>query len=216
MNERLTLFVLTQRHRGAETQRKCGGVWDCGSIPCNFLSVPLWLRVSVLTVVLFVVSLFSARGDEGPTVTVGSKRFTENVILGEMVAHLARAAGAKVVHRSDLGGTPIVFKSLEEGSIDVYAEYTGTLSGDILGGQSVRTEQDLRSALASRGIRMSERLGFNNTYALGIKEQQAQQLGLTRISQLAEQPHLKLGFSEEFMNRPDGWPGLARRYGLPH
>src|SRR5262245_59928145 len=67
----------------------------------------------------------STKNGSRSVVTIGSKRFTENVILGEMIAHLARAAGAKVVHCSDLGGTPIVFKSLQEGSIDIYAEYTG-------------------------------------------------------------------------------------------
>jgi osmoprotectant transport system permease protein len=133
-----------------------------------------------------------------------------------MIAHLARTAGAQVSHRSDLGGTPIVFKSLEEGEIDIYAEYTGTLAADILQGQSARSERDMRAALASRGIRMSERLGFNNTYALGMKASRAEKLGLVSISQLAEQPQLKFGFSEEFMNRADGWPGLARHYGLPH
>jgi osmoprotectant transport system permease protein len=156
----------------------------------------------------------AAKNGSRTAVTIGSKRFTENVILGEMVAHLARAAGAKVVHRSDLGGTPIVFKSLQEGSIDIYAEYTGTLTGDILGGESTRSDQELRAALAKRDIRMSERLGFNNTYALGMKENEAERLGIRRISQLADQAKLKLGFSEEFMNRADGWPGLVRRYGL--
>lgn len=150
-----------------------------------------------------------------PRVVVASKRFTENVILGEMIAQLARDAGADVKHRSDLGGTPIVFKSLEEGAIDVYAEYTGTLAGDILSGQAARNEQEIRSALARRGIRLSERLGFNNTYALGLNEEKAKALNLTRISQLAEHPELKFGFSEEFMNRADAWAGLARHYGLP-
>jgi osmoprotectant transport system permease protein len=150
-----------------------------------------------------------------PVVKVGSKVFTENVILGELVAHLAREAGADVTHKNDLGGTPIVFKSLENGAIDIYPEYTGTLAGDILAGESARNDEELRAALARRGIKMSGRLGFNNKYALGLKETLAKQLDLTRISQLTGNPELRMGFSEEFMNRNDGWPGLVRHYGLP-
>ena len=153
--------------------------------------------------------------NQPPVVKVGSKVFTENVILGEMIALLARDAGADVTHKNDLGGTPIVFKSLVNGAIDVYAEYTGTLAGDILAGQSARNDHELRAALAKRGIKMGERLGFNNKYAMGLKETLAKQLDLTRISQLADKPELRMGFSEEFMNRSDGWPGLVRHYGLP-
>ncbi|MDX1946748.1 MAG: glycine betaine ABC transporter substrate-binding protein [Pirellulaceae bacterium] len=175
-----------------------------------------WLARGIAAATLGLAGSLAADEGPRPVVKIGSKVFTENVILGEIVTLLARDGGADAIHKNDLGGTPIVFKSLESGAIDVYAEYTGTLAGDILAGQSVRNEAQLRAALAERGIRMSKRLGFNNKYALGLKESLAKELGLTNISQLAEHPQLRLGFSEEFMNRSDGWPGLVRHYGLPH
>lgn len=153
-----------------------------------------------------------------PIVRVGSKSFTEGVILGEVITHLAREAGADARHERELGGTQIVFKSLLAGEIDAYPEYTGTLAAEILQGERADSDEQIRAALARRGIRMSQRLGFSNSYALGLKEETAERLQLTTISQLAEPrfAHLKLGFSDEFMNRGDGWPGLKRLYNLPH
>jgi osmoprotectant transport system permease protein len=164
------------------------------------------------------IPVMGSAQDNRPVVAVASKRFTENVILGKMVAHLVREAGAEVKDCNDMGGTPIVFKALESGEIDVYPEYTGTLASDILHGEAARDEEQIRAALARRGIRMSGRLGFYNSYALGLKEATANERNLSKISQLADSQHAKLrfGFSEEFMNRPDGWPGLARHYQLPH
>jgi osmoprotectant transport system permease protein len=154
---------------------------------------------------------------ESPVVRIGSKSFTEGVILGELITQLAKDAGADARHDRELGGTQIVFKALVAGEIDAYPEYTGTLAAEILQDEPAETDEQIRAALARRGIRMSERLGFSNTYALGMKEDLAKRLQLTKISQLAE-PHfakLKPGFSDEFMNRGDGWPGLKRHYELP-
>jgi len=159
-----------------------------------------------------------AAAQEAPLVRVGSKASIENEILGEMVTLLARHHGAKAQHRAALGGTQIVFQALSRGDIDVYPEYTGTLTAEILQDQSLRTDDELRAALASRGLAMTRPLGFNNTYALGLPEAAAERLGLESISDLAKAEHagLRLGFSEEFMNRSDGWPGLKDAYRLPH
>src|SRR3990170_4048415 len=105
-----------------------------------------------------------------PEVKVGSKSFTEGVILGEIVAQLARNSGAEVLHRRELGGTQVLWNSLRRGEIDVYPEYTGTISAEILAGRGMEEEEAIRRALAEQGVRMSRSLGFNNTYALGMKE----------------------------------------------
>src|SRR5204862_8257880 len=97
-------------------------------------------------------------------------KFTESVILGEMVAQLGSHAGASVERRHQLGGTQLLWKALLTGAIDIYPEYTGTISQEILAGQGAHGEEGMRRALAARGIRMSRSLGFNNTYAIGMKE----------------------------------------------
>lgn len=147
-------------------------------------------------------------------VTIGSKNFTEAVILGEIGAGLARQTGATVEHRRQLGGTRILWRALETGAIDAYAEYTGTLAEELLQMPGA-DRQALRHALAQRGLAMTEPIGFDNTYALGMREERAQALGIARISDLRMQPRLKLGLSNEFLSRADGWPGLRDAYGLP-
>lgn len=150
-----------------------------------------------------------------PHVTIGSKTFTESVILGEIVACIVRHAGGDPEHRRELGGTRILFNGLLSGDIDIYPEYTGTISEEILYGQNLNDEDSIRAALAAKGVRMSGPLGFNNTYALGMKKSRAAQLGIETISDLVKHPELKFGFSSEFMDRNDGWPSLRDRYGLP-
>jgi len=148
-------------------------------------------------------------------VTVGSKAFTEGVILGEIVTQLARSSGAAAVHRRELGGTQVLWNALLRGEIDIYPEYTGTIREEILAGRGVGSDEVLRAALAEHGVRLSRPLGFNNTYALGIRAQLAEQLSIERISDLLRHPELKFGFSNEFMDREDGWPSLRERYRLP-
>jgi osmoprotectant transport system permease protein len=160
---------------------------------------------------------------------VGSKTFTESVILGEVVAQLARSSGAEAVHRSGLGGTRLLWNALRTGAIDIYPEYTGTLLQEILRGDAPAGPSPdstgssdptadlarLRRALGPLEIGIIGPLGFNNTYAIGITTARARQLGLATISDLRLQPELRFGFSNEFMSRRDGWPALRDRYGLP-
>ncbi|MEP6633116.1 MAG: glycine betaine ABC transporter substrate-binding protein [Luteimonas sp.] len=154
----------------------------------------------------------SAQAQSKP-LTIGSKNFTEAVILGEIGARLARQQGLTVVHKRQLGGTRIVWRALEDGAIDAYAEYTGTLAEELLQMPGA-DKAALRTALAQRGLAMTDPIGFNNTYAIGMKTTRAQALGISTLSDLRQHPALKLGLSNEFMQRADGWPGMREAYGL--
>ncbi len=169
-----------------------------------------WRVLSALFLVVTCQAQTTGKSDP----VVGSKNFTESVILGEIATGLARQAGLDVGHRRQLGGTRILWRALENGQIDVYPEYTGTLAQELLQ-MPEADELALRKALADRGLAMTAPLGFNNTYALGMREQRAQQLGIHSISDLRAHPDLRFGLSNEFMQRADGWPGLSKAYGLP-
>jgi osmoprotectant transport system permease protein len=150
-----------------------------------------------------------------PRVVVASKTFTESVILGEVLAQLAREAGAESRHRTELGGTRVLFEGLLRGDIDAYPEYTGTIRHELLSGAGLDADASLEPTLAAMGLRTTGAVGFNNTYAIGMAEARAEALGIVRISDLREHPDLVLAFSNEFMDRADGWPALRDAYGLP-
>ena len=144
---------------------------------------------------------------------VGSKRFTESYILGELLVQAAARQGP-AEHRAGLGNTGILYAALRAGSIDVYPEYSGTIAREILKLEGNPGLADLNRALAPMGLAASIPLGFNNTYALGVREELATRLGLRSIADLAAHPELRLGLSQEFIARKDGWPGLVNAYGL--
>ncbi len=148
-------------------------------------------------------------------IKVGSKKFTESVILGELLKLVVESSGQAAVHRAELGGTRILFNALRSGELDAYAEYTGTISQEILAGRNLSGEAEIRAALREMGIVMSAPLGFNNTYALGMKKDRAAAAGVGSISDLRDRPELKFGFTNEFMDRGDGWPSLRDAYALP-
>lgn len=154
-----------------------------------------------------------AARDDG-TLVVGSKRFTESYILGEIVARTA-APHARVEHRQGLGNTAVVFEALKAGAIDVYPEYRGTLESEILRHATPVDLPTMQRELAAMGLGVGVPLGFQNGYALAMRSDDARRLGITRLSDLARHPSLVLGLSHEFLGRADGWPGLAARYGLP-
>jgi osmoprotectant transport system permease protein len=169
--------------------------------------------VSVLVIghwSLVISSAGCSRPDDRPVV-VGSKKFTESVILGEMGARLARAADAPARH-DNIGASPSLWLALTQGDIDVYPEYTGTIAKELLKVEPAA----LDAALAEHGIRMSRPLGFRNNYALGMRKDVAAAKGIRTISDLARHPDLRLGFLPEFIDRDDGWKGLRPHYGLPH
>ena len=157
----------------------------------------------------------AALAGEHPRLRVGSKRFTESYILAEIASEVARGAGeALVTHEQGLGGTAVVFRALEEGSIDVYPEYTGTLAEAVLHTPGQGDLASLRRALGPRGIEITDPLGFDNTYALAIAPAVAARRHLATLSDLAGAPELRFGLSPEFLGRSDGFPALAARYGI--
>ena len=158
--------------------------------------------------VFFLACVCSAQAEDA--VRVGSKRFTESYILGEI---LARASGGEL--KPGLGNTGIVVAALKAGAIDVYPEYTGTIAAEVVRLRGRWGLDELNRALAAQGLVAGVPLGFNNTYALAMREDRAQELGIHALSDLARYPQLKLGLSQEFIGRTDGWPGLKRLYGLP-
>jgi osmoprotectant transport system permease protein len=170
--------------------------------------------------IALTIAVFAALGPGAAaetTLNVGSKRFTESYILGEILTQTAQAAGeAAVVHRQGLGNTAIVLGALTQGSIDIYPEYTGTIAKEILKLDAVPPLPELNAKLAAMGLGVAVPLGFNNTYALAMRADDARAKGIARLSDLESHPELKLGLSQEFIGRADGWPGLKRAYELPY
>ncbi len=163
----------------------------------------------------FGVLSFAAPAGAADSVRVGSKSFTESYLLAEIVAQVTERTGeAKVERRFGLGGTGITFRAVAHDSIDVYPEYTGTLSHAVLKDPSAQSVEAIRAALHPQRLTISDPLGFDNTYALGVRAEVARRLGLRRISDLASHPGLRAAFTSGFLEREDGWPGLRRHYGL--
>lgn len=153
----------------------------------------------------------------GAPLVVGSKRFTESYILGEIVRQTLQAQGIPAEHRQGLGNTGILEQALASGAVDVYPEYTGTIVRELLKRQGNPSLAELNEWLAPRGLKAAVPLGFNNTYALAMREARAAELGITRISDLLgpKAQGLQLGLSHEFLERGDGWPALKAAYRLP-
>jgi osmoprotectant transport system permease protein len=147
-------------------------------------------------------------------VQVGSKKFTEGVILGEVAKQALDDAGVPAAHRRELGGSRILWDALKAGEIDVYPDYTGTLRFEILSSRHLPADAALPAALAAEGLAMSRPIGFSNGYALAMRIDVARRLGIATISDLARHPELAVGLSNEFVDRQDGWPALSRAYGL--
>ncbi|WP_457354135.1 glycine betaine ABC transporter substrate-binding protein [Roseateles sp. P5_D6] len=151
---------------------------------------------------------------------VGSKRFTESYLLGEIVTQTLVGQGVAAEHRQGLGNTAILAAALQQGQIDLYPEYTGTIVRELLKRESSADAQaplaQINAWLKPLGLKAGVPLGFNNSYALALREADAARLGITTISELAAKapPALKAGLSHEFLARADGWPALQRAYGL--
>ena len=169
------------------------------------------MRAALLMLAALSALALPARAQE---IVVGSKTFTESIILGELARHRLMAEGVAVRHDRAMGGTRILYEALRRGEIDVYPDYTGTLMFETYAGEGVATLDDLRARLAADGLAMTGPLGFNNTYEITMRRDHADRLGIATISGLAERTGLRAGFSNEFMDRGDGWPALRRAYGL--
>jgi osmoprotectant transport system permease protein len=146
-------------------------------------------------------------------VVVGSKKFTESYVLGEIAKKTLQDAGFKVEHKEGIGATGIVWAALTKGDIGLYPEYTGTISEEILKKPGIDIEA-MRSELQKLGIGMSKDLGFNDGYGLAMQRSEAKRLGITKISDLVNHPELAAGITHEYLGRKDGWVPLTQKYGL--
>jgi osmoprotectant transport system permease protein len=184
-------------------------------------------RILLCCLTLLALAMLAGCGRPHGEVVIGSKKFTEGIVLGEVLRGLLDDAGIPARHRRALGGTRIVYNALVNGEIDAYVEYTGTLRHELFAsnpsnGAAVVSDADradaladLRALLARDGIVLAGSVGFENNFALGIPEARAAELAIARISDLRSHPNLRIRFGSEFMERADGWPGLRDFYGLP-
>ena len=147
-------------------------------------------------------------------IRIGSKNFNESYVLSEIVASLLESKGFEVERKFGLGGTLVCYEALLASEIDIYVEYTGTVQQAILKGSRSGLSLDEMNDLLGEEISLLPPLGFNNTYAIAMDKDLAADLSIKTISDIARFPHLKAGFSLEFLNREDGWPNLAKTYGL--
>lgn len=180
-----------------------------------------WGRLLVAMLALLAGTL-SARAQD--VVKVGSKRFTESYVLAEIAVQTLQRAGVPAEHRQGLGNTAILEQALQGGQIDVYPEYTGTIVRELLkrnvpADAPPPTLAELNARLAPRGLKAAVPLGFNNTYAIAMREADAAQRGVDSLSALARLPaeqagRLRAGLSHEFLARADGWLALKRHYAL--
>jgi osmoprotectant transport system permease protein len=176
-----------------------------------------------LAAAALVAVVFGAVGYARSTraaVVVGSKNFTEQVILGELVAQaVEREGAARVVRKLNLGGTFVCDRALRTGDLDVYVEYTGTAVTAVFHEQvphdSARALARARARYAAGGLTVLQPLGFNNTFSILVRRRDAEALGLRTIEDLrGPMAHWTPGFGYEFLQRADGYAGLVRAYGL--
>lgn len=173
-------------------------------------------RLGVALLVLFALLGCRQKGER--PLRIGSKNFSEQVILGEIAAQGLEARGVRVDRRLNLGGTFVCHQAITAGELDLYPEYTGTAFTAILKRRPVSDPAFVRGEVARAYGRWklvwSPSLGFENTFALVVRGDDARRLGLRRISDLAAHPEIRPGFGYEFLEREDGFPGLAKTYGL--
>jgi osmoprotectant transport system permease protein len=163
--------------------------------------------------ILFAIFAFCSVA-QPQQIVVGSKRFTESYVLGEIAKTALRNAGFMVEHKQGMGGTIILWQALRGGEIALYPEYTGTITEEILKTKQPLSTDGMRALLRQEGVGMTGELGFNNTYALVMRRDRAAKLGIRKISDLRNRPELNIGVTHEFLDRQDGWAPLSARYGL--
>jgi osmoprotectant transport system substrate-binding protein len=183
------------------------------------ISAGLFRRAACL--ILIAVILTSCAPSHSYRIVVGSKNFTESLMLGELIAQQIEAqTHLKVERRFYLAGTYICQQAILAGRIDVYPEYTGTALTAILKQQVGRDKSDVYQRVKSEyearfSLTLGPPFGFNDTFAMQVRGEDARRLNLKTLSQAAAfAPQWRAGFGYEFMERPDGYPGLAAAYGL--
>jgi osmoprotectant transport system substrate-binding protein len=177
--------------------------------------------ISLCLILATLLLLPSCAASHSDRIVIGSKNFSESLMLGELLAQQIEAhTQLKVERRFYLAGTYICQQALLAGRIDIYPEYTGTALTAILkqkaGGDKAEVYQQVRSQYEARlGLTLGPPFGFNNTFAMEIRGEDARRLNLKTLSQAAAfAPQWRAGFGYEFMERPDGYAGLAAAYGL--
>jgi len=148
-------------------------------------------------------------------VRVGAKHFNEGYILSEMIAILLEDAGFTVERKFNLGGTAVTFEALRHSAIDIYPEYSGTITAEILKIEDNLFQEEINKLVRTKfDLEISKPYGFNNTYALVMKTKSARDLTIDKISDLQDNPDLAVGLSYEFLKRQDGWEALSSFYDL--
>jgi len=170
---------------------------------------------------LLLTASFGCAGRRGNRIIIGAKNFTEQEVLAEILAqHLGARTALEVEKRINLGGTLIAVQAIQSGEIDAYVEYTGTALTAVLGESPSRSKEDVlrrvKEGYSSRfGVEVLDPLGFENSFAIVVRGEDARRLRLKKVSDIRPYaPQWRAGFGYEFMERADGYPGLARKYGL--
>ena len=170
------------------------------------------MKPSVIGLILGA-TLFPVAATAEPVI-LGSKKFTESYVLAEIAKRTLEKTGVPVEHRQGMGGTIILWQALQNNQIGAYPEYTGTIAEEILKSPTA-TLNEMRERLAKSGVGMTSELGFNNTYALVMRRDIAEQKQIRTIGDLRNHPELKYGLTHEFLDRHDGWRPLVEKYRLP-
>ncbi|MDJ0625335.1 MAG: glycine betaine ABC transporter substrate-binding protein [Candidatus Caenarcaniphilales bacterium] len=171
------------------------------------------LRLVVFLTTSFLIFNSQTVISKDKKIVVGSKTFVESYVLGEIAKEQLERGGVSTQHKKGMGGTLIMWQAIINGSIDAYPEYTGTINEIILRQKDLSIEE-IRSKLSEFGLGVTDDIGFDNTYAFAMREELADKLSITKISDLKKHPDLKVAFTHEFLKRTDGWEPLSRRYNL--
>src|SRR5688572_6136934 len=140
----------------------------------------------LVAIIALIVPVAPVAAAQDPPITIGSKVFTESVILGDIATQLLSSQGVAAEHRRELGGTTVMWSAMLRGDIDCYPEYTGTLQTEIFAGTPLDSKAQLLNELATKNVWASPPLGFNNTYVLGMRKEVAQRLDISKMSDLAK------------------------------
>lgn len=153
-------------------------------------------------------------------IAVGSKMDTESYLLAEMISQLLEHNGYEVERKFGLGGTLISYEALREGEVDLYPEYTGTISAVLIDPEERPADttsiENYKAALEKRGLKIFSQFGFNNSYVLTMNGNASAEKNIKKMSDLQNHSDLVISLSHEFLNRDDGWPALKQAYGLEH
>lgn len=177
------------------------------------------MRRSCVVVALLLAVVFASCRSSRSRIVIGSKNFTEQAVLGELLAQYLASRGFHVERRFYLAGSYVCDQALLAGRIDMYVEYTGTALTAILkqqpSGDHADVYERVKKGYAARGITVTAPLGFNNTFAMVVRTDDARQLHLHTLSDfIPYAPQRRLGVGYEFVERPDGLHGLERTYGF--